>query len=159
MTRSERISGEGASAPVPGNDDPKGYAQMWTDGGGDPTFDEIDGFLFAHFNARAVHIDSAVPAVDDRERLIDHVVRLMVTFGAHSDESDRRLLAGIIIDSLAGVSLTGSGLDVERLARAQVRSGIDTFLPGEERWISANEAQAAIAREYAALHGESGEAA
>jgi hypothetical protein len=46
---------------------------------------------------------------------------------------------------------------MERLARAQVRSGIDTFLPGEDRWISANEAQAAIAREYAALSGESGE--
>jgi len=86
-------------------------------------------------------------------------------------EGDRERLAALLTDYVpahalrqcaehllrAGVSLTGSGLDVERLARAQVRSGIDTFLPGEDRWISANEAQAAIAREYVALSGESGE--
>ena len=39
---------------------PMDYAQMWLDGGEDPTFDQIDGFLYRHFNARAVHIDPVV---------------------------------------------------------------------------------------------------
>jgi hypothetical protein len=116
----------------------------------------------------------AVPVEGDRER--QHPVLPGGTFEFREgigqivyvarDSEDRRTTTfvaevhGNAVDHarlLAGVSLTGSGLDVERLARAQVRSGIDTFLPGEDRWISANEAQAAIAREYAALSGESGE--
>jgi hypothetical protein len=36
--------------------EPKDYAEMWLDGGGEPSFDQIDGFLLAHFNARAVHV-------------------------------------------------------------------------------------------------------
>lgn len=36
--------------------EPKDYAQVWTEGGGVPTFDEIDGFLYRHFNARAVYV-------------------------------------------------------------------------------------------------------
>lgn len=108
----------------------------------------------------------AVPVEGDRERpytaeiganaLVRRADGSLINFGDalyHPDYvAEARAYA-------AGVSLTGSGLDVERLARAQVRSGIDTFLPGEDRWISANEAQAAIAREYAAISGESGERA
>lgn len=39
------------------DDQPKDYAQLYLDGGEDPTFDQIDGFLLAHFNARARYID------------------------------------------------------------------------------------------------------
>ena len=123
----------------------------------------------------------AVPVEGDRERLAalltdyvpahalrqcaEHLLRAGVSLtgsGPHDHESRESLLHRIelLTADLAASearSLTGSGLDVERLARAQVRSGIDTFLPGEDRWISANEAQAAIAREYVALSGESGE--
>jgi len=35
--------------------DPKDYAVLYLDGGGDPTFDQIDGFLYAHFSARAIY--------------------------------------------------------------------------------------------------------
>ena len=97
----------------------------------------------------------AVPVEGDRERLADFIRRAEACDSMPSLAAYQALVTDLI--EWAGVSLTGSGLDVERLARAQVRSGIDTFLPGEDRWISANEAQAAIAREYATLSGESGE--
>lgn len=38
-------------------DYPKDYAQLYLDGGEDPTFDQIDGFLYRHFNARARYED------------------------------------------------------------------------------------------------------
>lgn len=50
--------------------DPKDYAQMWLDGGEDPTFDQIDGFLYRHFNARAVYA-RAEPGVS--EGLLDEM--------------------------------------------------------------------------------------
>lgn len=124
----------------------------------------------------------AVPVEGDRERLAtlldswlldadataDALLRAGVSLTGSARHSPYECAVEHRIQTISGehltddncrlCSLTGSGLDVERLARAQVRSGIDTFLPGEDRWISANEAQAAIAREYAALSGESGDA-
>lgn len=58
------------------------YARVWTDGGGDPTFDELDGFLEAHFGARAVYvseferlqrIEAAARALDKATGLDTHV--------------------------------------------------------------------------------------
>ena len=46
-------------------DKPTEYAQVFTDGGGDPTFAELDGFLFTHFNARAVYISDLAEQARD----------------------------------------------------------------------------------------------
>ena len=66
--------------------------------------------------------------------------------------------ADAIIGALAGVSLTGSGLDVERLARALWNLNPKLYSrhgKGTSEW-SIRDA-ATLAREYAALSGESGE--
>jgi len=34
---------------------PTEYAQLYLNGGDNPTFEQIDGFLYAHYNARALH--------------------------------------------------------------------------------------------------------
>lgn len=50
--------------------DPKDYAQIWLEGGGDPSFDQIDGFLQAHFGARAVRDGEGPPAPIELGRLV-----------------------------------------------------------------------------------------
>ena len=49
-------------------DKPTEYAQVFTDGGGDPTFAELDGFLFTGFNARASTSATSRSRLRDTER-------------------------------------------------------------------------------------------
>ena len=88
----------------------------------------------------------AVPVEGDRERLAALMEsRLGDALDGYGDPHAWALL---LADDIlrAGVSLTGSGLDVERLARAMALLD-DTDRPSARL----------IAREYAALSGESGE--
>jgi hypothetical protein len=121
---------------------------------GNVVCDEDAAFIVALVNAFRAGVSLTGSGLD-RERL----AALLADIFPEVHQNRWPFTVEDVADALirAGVSTGDERLDVERLARAQVRSGIDTFLPGEDRWISANEAQAAIAREYAALSGESGE--
>lgn len=69
--------------------EPKDYARMWLDGGGDPTFDQIDGFLLRHFNARAVYVGDVAAMQDETHTLQRwHVANLLLTWAetTHGNE-------------------------------------------------------------------------
>lgn len=88
-----------------------------------------------------------------RGRLIAYMaaIALITEPAALSGESGEPYDAPMTDAHSAADSLTGSGLDVERLARAMLAT--EWFgLP-----VNAHEAAAEIAREYAALSGESGD--
>jgi hypothetical protein len=53
-------------------------SEMYLDGGGDPTFEDVDAFLRAHFGAHAVYLESLPDEADRLAQAFDEWVNLSV---------------------------------------------------------------------------------